>query len=432
VLTAQSQRQKVQVGEDTDKVRARMLGKRAAPSAGPSVLEAPSKYMQPPKKSLAKPIAIGLAVLLLAAFGAVHVMPVSTQDYERAASEALGRPVKIGSASLSLYSGLALHFRDVKVGDDITIGAITGAPEFDALRGEKKVFKSLELDVVKGPQAALGDALFVKGRGDSFAVGRLTARRVELTGPLVLPGPLEAEINFGADGAVTSATLRGPDNLVARLAPKGGEIEFDMQASGFPLPMVSETTLSDFKMKGSATARGMSVAEWSGKLFGGSLSGTADVRWGSGWGVDGLLTARDINAAVFAPALLSSGKAEGTGKFTMSGADPSKLGRDGRVEGTFTIAGGVLGSIDLSRAIQSGGKNWSGQTQFSEMSGQATYDRGAVSLRGITINAGAANAGATLDVAQSGALSGRIVGDMKSSRATLNLTGTVKEPQVRN
>jgi len=176
----------------------------------------------------------------------------------------------------------------------------------------------------------------------------------------------------------------------------------------------------------------MSVAEWSGKIFGGSLSGTADVRWGSGWGVDGVLTARDVNAAVFAPALLSGGKAEGTGKFSMSGSDPAKLGRDGRVEGSFTIADGVLGSIDLSRAIQSAGKNWSGQTQFSELSGQGAYDRGTISLRGITINAGAANAGATLDVAQSGALTGRIVGDMKSSRATLNLTGTVKEPQVRN
>jgi hypothetical protein len=70
------------------------------------------------------------------------------------------------------------------------------------------------------------------------------------------------------------------------------------------------------------------------------------------------------------------------------------------------------------------------------MNGQATYDRGAVSLRNVTIGAGQLNAGASADIAQNGALSGRIVGDVRvasqTTRVTLNLGGTVKEPQVRN
>jgi hypothetical protein len=275
--------------------------------------------------------------------------------------------------------------------------------------------------------------LLAKGRGENFALARLTARRVELSGPLALPKSVEADINFGADGAVTSATLRGPDNLVARVAPKGGNLDFEMTASGFPLPVAPDVALSDFKMKGEATTRGMTINEWSGKLLGGELSGTAELRWGGGWGADGVITARNVNAAVFAPALLSEGKAEGTGKFSMSGADPSKMGDDSRIEGSFTIGGGVLGSFDLKKAIQSGGKSWAGQTQFTELAGQATYERGAVSLRGVTISAGTVNAGATADIAPGGALSGRIVGDVKGGgRATLNLGGTAKEPQVRN
>jgi hypothetical protein len=61
-----------------------------------------------------------------------------------------------------------------------------------------------------------------------------------------------------------------------------------------------------------------------------------------------------------------------------------------------------------------------------------------VSLRNVTINAGALNAGASADIAQSGALSGRIVADVKSSgsgralSATLQLGGTIREPQVKN
>jgi hypothetical protein len=133
---------------------------------------------------------------------------------------------------------------------------------------------------------------------------------------------------------------------------------------------------------------------------------------------------------VFAPALLSEGKAEGTAKFSLSGAEPSKLVAAGRYEGTFTIASGTLGSFDLAKAVQNGGKTWGGQTQFTDLNGQASYERGSVTLRGVTLGAGPLNAGATLDVSSSGALSGRIIADMKSQRATLNLAGTVKEPQI--
>jgi len=76
-----------------------------------------------------------------------------------------------------------------------------------------------------------------------------------------------------------------------------------------------------------------------------------------------------------------------------------------------------------------------GSTQFTEMNGAASYDRGAVALRNVTIGAGALNAGASADIAPSGALSGRIVADMRTAggvqRATLQLGGNVREPQVR-
>jgi hypothetical protein len=148
------------------------------------------------------------------------------------------------------------------------------------------------------------------------------------------------------------------------------------------------------------------------------------------------MTARGVNAAVFAPALVSNGRAEGTGRFSMSGVEPSKLGPQARLEGNFTVSKGVLGSFDLSRALQTGGRQVTGQTQFAEMSGQGVYDRGAISLRNISLGAGALNAGASAEISESGALSGRIIADVKTSsqnlRSTLIMGGTVQEPQVRN
>jgi hypothetical protein len=180
----------------------------------------------------------------------------------------------------------------------------------------------------------------------------------------------------------------------------------------------------------------MNIAAWGGALFDGALNGVANVRWTAGWQVDGVATVRNINAAVFAPALLSEGRAEGTAKFSMSAQDPAKLAAASRIEGKFTVSKGVLGSFDLSRLIQTSGRQASGRTQFAEMTGQGVYDRGAVTLRDVQLSAGALNAGASADIAPNGALSGRIVADVKTATQTLRQTvllgGTVKEPQVRN
>jgi hypothetical protein len=152
--------------------------------------------------------------------------------------------------------------------------------------------------------------------------------------------------------------------------------------------------------------------------------------------MDGVLTVRGINAAVFAPALLSEGKAEGTGRFSFNDADPMAFLTRGRIEGTYSVHKGVLGSFDLSRAIQTGGRQAQGRTPFTGLTGQGVFDKGAVALRNVSFNAGAMNAGASADIAADGNLSGRIVADIRTAaqtlRATLNLGGTVKDPQVRN
>jgi hypothetical protein len=388
------------------------------------------------RRGWGKPIAITLFVLILAGIGAAHVMPIDTADYQRGATEALGRPVKVGSANLSLFTGLMIKFKDVAVGEGTRIAEVRAYPEFGALLGPNKAFSRIEFDGVKLAQEEAGQALFAKVKAENFSVARMVAKNLELVGPLAMPKGLEAELLYNADGTVRAGTLRGPEALLVRLIPKGEAVEVEMSAASFSLPFAPEISISKFGLKGNATPRGISVSEWDGQALNGTLSGTANVRWGDSWAVDGVLTARGINAAVFAPALLSDGRGEGSGKFSMRGSEPGKLGESSRLDGSFTITRGVLGSIDLSRAIQTGGKQATGRTEFSEMNGNAVYDRGSVALRNITISAGKLNAGASAEISPKGALSGRIVADVTVSsqvlRATLNLGGTLKEPQVRN
>src|SRR6266446_2780079 len=387
------------------------------------------------ERNWGKPVTIALVVILGVALGALHVIPISTAEYEKAAREALGQPVRLGSGRVSLWRGVHYEFKDVRIGERVRIAEVRAFPALDALFDEKKIFKRVELEGAVLPQDVLGEALFARANGENFTLGRVLAKQLKLEGPLALP-PLDVDVALDATGVPRVASLAGPENLVANLASKGSELEFEMSATRFALPIAPALSLDQFGMKGKLTRRGMNISSWDGAALNGSVSGTAQVRWGGTWNVEGVVTARGINAAVFAPALLSEGRGEGTGRFWMTGAEPAKLASGGRLEGNFTVNKGVLGSFDLSRAIQTGGRQVTGRTQFTEMNGQAIYNAGAVALRNVNIGAGALNAGASVDIAQSGALSGRIVIDVRTStqalRAILILGGTVKEPQVKN
>jgi hypothetical protein len=399
--------------------------------------EQPIKYAKARRPvKWGRPAAITLFVLLAVAIGVLHIMPLPMADYEDAASKALGRPVKIGSARLWILTGVRLDLRDVTVGGDVRIASVHAYPRIGSLIDQKKAFRRIELDGVRLPQQAIGGAFAARMRVDNFNVGRILARNLKLEGPVPLPA-LEADALIGPDGALRSVALRGPDSLDAKLTPApNGEVELDVTAASLAVPFVPELTLTSFAMKGMANRQGANIGSWGGAALDGVLSGTARVRWGGSWHIDGVVTVRGINAAVLAPALLSEGKAEGSGRFSMSGTNPAKLYNGARIEGSFTVGKGALGSFDLSRVLQTSGRQHGGRTPFTELSGQGVYDRGAIALRNISMTAGALHAGASADIAPGGALAGRIVADIRTTvqplRAVVVVEGTVKEPQVRN
>ena len=416
---------------------ARQRAKEAKQHARAAAREDPVKYTKVRRRiNWGRPLAITLVTALVVGLAALHVIPLPMDDYERAASEALGRPVKIGVGRLSLYSGLRLNLENVSVDGSTRIAEARVYPQLRALIDGRLVVGRLELAGVSVPQSAIGALVGAKLRGGGFSGARIFARDVKLVGPVALPA-LDAEIRFGLDSAVNTVLLSGPESLAATLTPRAnGDVEFDVTAATIAIPFAPEVTLSSFAMKGVGNRQGMNIASWGGGVLDGAVSGTANLRWTGAWSIEGGITARSINAAVFAPALLSEGKAEGQGHFSMSGADPMKLYHAAHLEGNFSVGKGVLGTVDLSRVLHTGGSQYGGRTQFTEMTGHAVYDRGAVALRNVNISAGALTAGANADIAPSGAITGRIVADIRTTvqplRAILVIGGTVKEPQVRN
>ena len=104
-------------------------------------------------------------------------------------------------------------------------------------------------------------------------------------------------------------------------------------------------------------------------------------------------------------------------------------------EAAAKIEKGVLGSFDLTRALQTGGAQITGRTIFSELTGNGVYDKGVVQITNVAMSAGAMNANANLTIDANGGLSGRVAADVKTPtqtlRATLNLSGKVQDPVIR-
>ncbi|MEK6244851.1 MAG: hypothetical protein AABM33_10165 [Pseudomonadota bacterium] len=381
-----------------------------------------------------KPATIALFVLLVGGVGVLHVMPVSTAEYEKAASDAMGVPVKIASARLSVITGIEVRFEGVSVGDTVKIKLVRGYPEIGSLFGSKKSFSRMELEGASLSQSQLADAVLGKVSGENFRVGRVVIKQAKLDGPLALPA-LDVEATVSADGSLQSVSLRGGDKLSVQLSPKGNDIGFEISAGSLALPFVPALSLSDFGMKGTANRGGVTMSEFDGRAFDGVISGSAKIRWGADWLVDGEVRARGVKIAVIAPALVSEGKADGRGTYTMSGPNPATLFENARMQGEFKIEKGVLGSFNLTRALQTGGAQTGGRTEFTELTGQAVYDKGTVKVSNVAIAAGAMNAGASLDIDANGGLSGRIVADVKTPnqtlRATLNVSGKIQDPVIR-
>jgi hypothetical protein len=421
--------------DDLDKDDLKRDQKVAAERARKAAREAPPVAVATggrPKK-WGKPAAIALFVLLLGGVAALNLMPLSTAEYEKAASDAMGVPVKISSARLSALAGIEVRLEGVTVGG-AKISKVRGTPEVGSLFGARKAFSKVELEGLAISQAQLGDALLGKVAGENLRVARIVVKQLTLEGPLKLPA-LDVDATVAGDGTLQSVRLTGADKLTATLSPKGGDIAFELSAGSIALPFVPALSLSEFAMKGTANRAGIVSSEFDGRAYDGVISGTSRIRWGDSWTVEGELRARTLKVAVFAPTLVSEGRVEGRATYSMSGSTPATLFEGARMQGEFKIDKGVLGSFDLQRALQTSGNQSAGRTIFNELTAQGMYDKGTVQFTNVAISAGAMNAGAALTIDPSGNLSGRIVADVKTASqrqsATLNISGKLQDPVIR-
>ena len=269
-------------------------------------------------------------------------------------------------------------------------------------------------------------------------VSRLKLSGVKLGGPDAKMEGMTGEIVFAANGTVSHATLAN-EKVTLEVSPLQSGVLVALSARDWRVPFGPAVTFSYLTLEGIADKQRFATTQLSGRIGGGAVTGTLAARWEGPTIVGGELkiAGARIDEAVqqLAPHSRVKGVLTSNLRYAMQADSASGLMEKAMVEGTFLLARGELGGIDLARAVQLPGTPTGGRTVFEELKGsvQLTGDR--YSFRNLQLQSGPLEATGAVDIAPGGQLSGRIDAQMTArstvvGRSSFTVRGTVKEPQL--
>lgn len=385
-----------------------------------------------------KPLALGFVALVVGSVAAVHLISFDGQipQFEKALAGQFQQPVRIKSLRLALVPQNYVGLEGVSIGSDgqIKVSRIKLAGGIGNLFSDKKAFTSVEFDSPVVTEEGLGWILFGKPLARNMAFGQVSALNASLESKNISFPTFDAKLQSDGDGAWNAIAIESRDkNLTLELIPKGPSLQFDFKARSFKLPFGSALTLDELVASGIADRGGLTLAEFKGFAYGGTLDGNASLKWGANWTLGGELNAKQIDVARLVPELLAGGRLAGKVAYAMQAPDAIKLFSAPHLEGSFSIPWGTLLGTDLGSMLQGGGAR--GDTKFTDLAGSFVHDRGVTQLRQVSMSQGPMYAIGTLEVDADKNVRGRFAADLKLSaelrRANLTLSGTLKKLEWR-
>jgi hypothetical protein len=368
---------------------------------------------------------------------AIHVMPLDVASFERAAQAGLGQPVRIGSAHLALFPLPQLRMERVAIGSEekATIALVKASPELGYFLNDDKVFKSVELEGAQIPQRWLPVLLWGKANGHALRVERLVAKGLKLQAPGFELPTLDLDARLGAAGGLESAVVSDSERKTSvKIVAGDGKFAVEISGGPFKLPFTKKVEFEQFSGHGALTPSELSLTEFEASALGGRFSGNGRLRWSQGWSLEGEIAVRGLNAGRIAAPLVSDGRLEAKGAYSMRAASVEKLEASARLDGTVKIQKGALGTVDFTRLLQ-GSSATGGTTLFSELTGNASVNAAGVQLRQIHLSAGLLSAAGEAGMDARKNLNGRLQLELRSNtvqaHASVGLGGTVAAPVFR-
>ena len=291
---------------------------------------------------------VGLSALLLLAMTAAYLIPLDTYvpGLESALEEQLHEPVSIRHLRVAMLPWPHLEMQEVHLGgqDGIAVRSILVEPDFAALLTGNIVLQRILVQDGTANLAQVRKLAELFGNV-SVNVSVATLRELQLSGiSLVTPeatlGPIEGKLEFAKNGKLERIGL-AMDKLTLTLLPQTDHhFTLQMQARNWALPQFPQMRLDDLQVAGVLGEQDFVVQNFSVRLRGIHLTGSAKVGFLDGWQVRATLDKMD--APLEQVMAMLAKPVELTGVISAKGVFSGKADTLGALKNNFQFSGDML------------------------------------------------------------------------------------------
>src|ERR1041384_2741396 len=373
----------------------------------------------------------GIALAVAFALAVPLLVPMSyfIPEITRLASERMAQPGEMEDLTLHLLPPPRVIRHRITVGrkGEIMIGELEVVPALHSL-----IHGPRSLRLIRASRVAFDEEAFAiargmpKRHGDPVPVERLVLDTVKFNHAKVDVPLFNLDVKLGERLRVREArfeTIDGALTLVAR--PSSDDTTaLALSASNWTLPVGAPLTFETLAAQGMLKGQSLEVARIDGKLYGGSVFGSAQADWGKQLQLTGKahlagVDLAPVQKALGRPAKLS-GRLKADAAFSTNARTPAELREALALDGPFEVVG----------------ERRSGDaTTFEELKGTLELRGEHVRLNQLCIRSPKLVAGGNIDIAPDKALSGKLHIAMAQTGGFVGvpvaLGGTTDDPSMR-
>ena len=395
-----------------------------------------------------KPLALGIAAMLLLVIGIAHFVSFNfyLPTLDRQLTDSLGQRVVVQDIRFSAFPAPHLQLEGVTIGDlaSVRIAKARLFPTFSSWFADKKIMRRVELESVTLSEDSVG-ALSVWSRRQAQAAPinfqHLQVKDAKLAHRLLDLFAFNADMDVD-NGRFVKAQMKSSDRRITiDFLPQGDALHVDLSAVSSVLPLEPRLQFDTLKVSALVRGESLTASNIEGQLYGGSLTGTAQMEWRKGWQFSANLGLRQVaiepSLLLFTRDIKIDGTLEAKMRVAAQAAALEDLFGTPQLQATFRAKNGEFSGIDLVRAIQAPSRtgNVGGKTHFNELTGALHLVNGRYQYRQIKLQGGVISAAGNLDVDPEHNLSGNLVGELRTRttaiRTPFTFGGSLASPALK-
>ena len=387
--------------------------------------------------------------LLATALAVPFLVPLEgyIPELNKLISEKIGQPVSIRDLRLQLLPTPRVAIFGLKLGrkGEVSIERGSIVPDLLLLPAGEYVVREIRADGVRVKASALDllDKLLKDGGGSGILVRRIVLRHVTYEQHALKLPRFSVVVELSVVPSATLVRVSTDDGRFrATLDPQGGgRTRLAITAHDWRLPFtVAPLRFDTLDARGVLQGARLDFSQVNGKLYGGSLSGSVNTRWGKGWRIGGKAHIAGVQmiplqVALGRPARLS-GRLSAQVTYSAQAATAGRLANALVLDAPFAVAGGEWHGVDLSRVAELplGKLSPGGTTRYEKMKGQLALRGRQIQLNNLCLRSPSLVASGNVAIAPDQTLSGKL--DVAVAKTggfvgvPVALAGTTAEPSL--